>query len=531
MQRLRPLNEQECYLRCYGWVGGDDAVRVEATRRRRARGDGGHDRAHPARVRGADGGARGRSRVGRARIARSRLERRRGWSVEHRARAPSAVPDVLAPGLDVVFCGINPGFLSDAEAAHFANPRNDFWRLLHAAGFTPRLVDPSEQLDVLRYRIGITNAAYRPTRAAVWTSARVDFAGSAERLERLAGDLRRRAQVALRRQGGLSPARRGDGRSTVCQDASLGETLLFVLPSTSARERRRAVGRAALHLVPPLRSSIRPSSSTFSRTGPASRTRRTGRRVARPICGRATSSVARSGSSGSPRAQAARDRLRRQGGLSRPFGGRPEHGLQKRRLGETLLFVLPSTSARERRRALGGAAALVLRAARARPDDASDRDPRRLVLDAGRASRAGPRWTLPVASRARGRDLRYFFAPRTPAVAPAQAPPRRPPASRSTSASELLLAPCLMDLSAHASDFAGCASRPSYAGSTSAPTSGSRWPALRAIVESLGAHGRRDVPPERQRRVHPGSAAAPTDLGPALQGCDRATRRGSTSRS
>jgi len=46
---------------------------------------------------------------------------------------PSAVPDVLAPGLDVVFCGINPGFHSDAKAAHFANPRNDFWRLLHAA--------------------------------------------------------------------------------------------------------------------------------------------------------------------------------------------------------------------------------------------------------------------------------------------------------------------------------------------------------------------------------------------------------------
>ena len=64
----------------------------------------------------------------------------------------SAVPDILAPGLDVVFCGINPGFHSDAKAAHFANPRNDFWRLLHAAGFTPRLVDPSEQDDAARLR-------------------------------------------------------------------------------------------------------------------------------------------------------------------------------------------------------------------------------------------------------------------------------------------------------------------------------------------------------------------------------------------
>ena len=53
----------------------------------------------------------------------------------------SAVPDVLASDLDVIFCGINPGRVSAAAAAHFANPRNDFWRLLHEAGFTPRLVE------------------------------------------------------------------------------------------------------------------------------------------------------------------------------------------------------------------------------------------------------------------------------------------------------------------------------------------------------------------------------------------------------
>ena len=94
---------------------------------------------------------------------------------------PSAVPDVLAPGLDVVFCGINPGFHSDAKAAHFANPRNDFWRLLHAAGFTPRLVDPSEQADVLAYGIGITNAAYRTTRGSS-DLRKSDFASSAARL-------------------------------------------------------------------------------------------------------------------------------------------------------------------------------------------------------------------------------------------------------------------------------------------------------------------------------------------------------------
>ena len=70
---------------------------------------------------------------------------------------------MLAPGLRVVFVGINPGRFSAAARAHFANPRNDFWRLLHAALFTSRLYEPSEQFELLREGIGVTNAAYRTT--------------------------------------------------------------------------------------------------------------------------------------------------------------------------------------------------------------------------------------------------------------------------------------------------------------------------------------------------------------------------------
>ena len=79
------------------------------------------------------------------------------------AETPSSVPDVLAPGLACVFCGINPGRVSAAAAAHFANPRNDFWRLLHDAGFTPRLFEPHEQFELLELGLGVTNAAYRTT--------------------------------------------------------------------------------------------------------------------------------------------------------------------------------------------------------------------------------------------------------------------------------------------------------------------------------------------------------------------------------
>ena len=142
----------------------------------------------------------------------------------------SAVPDVLAPGLDVVVCGINPGFHSDAKAAHFANPRNDFWRLLHVAGFTPRLLDASEQFDVLSFGVGITNAASRTTRGSS-DLRKVDFADSAERLERLARDLRPHAIGFVGKEAYRGPF--GGRPAHGLQERRLGVTLLFVLPSTS----------------------------------------------------------------------------------------------------------------------------------------------------------------------------------------------------------------------------------------------------------------------------------------------------------
>src|SRR5919199_6667454 len=99
----------------------------------------------------------------------------------------SALPDILGRALRVVFCGINPGRVSAAAGAHFANPRNDFWRLLHASGFTSRLYAPYEQHQVLAEGIGITNAALRTTRGS-GDLRRGDFAGAAERLTRIAID-------------------------------------------------------------------------------------------------------------------------------------------------------------------------------------------------------------------------------------------------------------------------------------------------------------------------------------------------------
>ena len=144
--------------------------------------------------------------------------------------SPSAVPDVLGPGLQVVFCGINPGYVSAAAGAHFANPRNDFWRLLHDAGFTPHVLAPDEQFEALRYGIGLTNAASRTTRGS-GDLRRGDFAGSEERLTEVAEELRPRwlAFVGKEAYRGTFGERPELGE----QSRRLGETRLFVLPSTS----------------------------------------------------------------------------------------------------------------------------------------------------------------------------------------------------------------------------------------------------------------------------------------------------------
>jgi double-stranded uracil-DNA glycosylase len=73
---------------------------------------------------------------------------------------------VLAPRLRALFCGINPGLYSAATGHHFARPGNRFWPALHAAGFTPRVLHPSEQRLLLKGGYGITNLVNRATATA-----------------------------------------------------------------------------------------------------------------------------------------------------------------------------------------------------------------------------------------------------------------------------------------------------------------------------------------------------------------------------
>ncbi|WP_430503220.1 G/U mismatch-specific DNA glycosylase [Micromonospora trifolii] len=92
------------------------------------------------------------------------------------AAADRTIPDVLAPGLAVLFVGINPGLWSAATGWHFARPGNRFWPALHRGGFTPRLLHPSEQDELPALGLGITNMAAR-------ASARADELSTEELLD------------------------------------------------------------------------------------------------------------------------------------------------------------------------------------------------------------------------------------------------------------------------------------------------------------------------------------------------------------
>ncbi|EFK98478.1 G/U mismatch-specific DNA glycosylase [Streptomyces sp. SPB78] len=98
---------------------------------------------------------------------------------ELEAARDKLLPDVVAPGLRVLFCGINPGLLSAASGHHFARPGNRFWPALHLSGFTPRRLRPDEQGELLSYGLGISNVVQRATARAGELSAEEFRAGGA----------------------------------------------------------------------------------------------------------------------------------------------------------------------------------------------------------------------------------------------------------------------------------------------------------------------------------------------------------------
>jgi double-stranded uracil-DNA glycosylase len=91
---------------------------------------------------------------------------RRPSPAELAAAQGRRVPDLIAPNLRVLFCGINPSLYSAVVGHHFARPGNRFWPTLHRAGFTERLLQPSEEHELLALGFGITNVFSRASASA-----------------------------------------------------------------------------------------------------------------------------------------------------------------------------------------------------------------------------------------------------------------------------------------------------------------------------------------------------------------------------
>ena len=147
------------------------------------------------------------------------------------AALDKTVPDVIGPGLKVLFCGINPGLWTGATGHHFARPGNRFWPALHLGGFTPRLLAPHEKEELLQWGCGITNLVAR-------TTARADQLREEELVEGgkiLKAKLRRyRPEVlALLGVGAYRSAFGRPGAPVGPQEERLGQTPVWVLPNPS----------------------------------------------------------------------------------------------------------------------------------------------------------------------------------------------------------------------------------------------------------------------------------------------------------
>jgi TDG/mug DNA glycosylase family protein len=141
------------------------------------------------------------------------------------------VRDVIAPGLQVLFCGINPGLYTAAVGHHFSRPGNRFWKALYESGFTERLLSPFDERELLQQGYGITNVVRRATAVADSLSKEEVIEGG------------RRLEVKVRRYQPRILAVLGMGafrlafaqpKATVGrQQLMIADTILWVLPNPS----------------------------------------------------------------------------------------------------------------------------------------------------------------------------------------------------------------------------------------------------------------------------------------------------------
>ena len=156
---------------------------------------------------------------------------RRPTRAELLAAVDRTVHDVVAPGLRVLFCGINPGLYTAWTGNHFARPGNRFWPTLHAAGFTERVYHPSEERRLLARGYGVTNVVARTTATAAELAPEEYVAGGArlvETVERFAPRV-----LAVLGVGAYRTAFARPRAALGLQPETIAATAIWVLPNPS----------------------------------------------------------------------------------------------------------------------------------------------------------------------------------------------------------------------------------------------------------------------------------------------------------
>ena len=156
---------------------------------------------------------------------------RRPTRAELEAAADLTVPDVIAPGLRVLFCGINPGLYTAAIGHHFGRPGNRFWPTLHRAGITPRLFSPYDERELLTLGYGITNIVARATATADQLRPEELVAGGKTLRARV-----KRYQPRCLAVLGVTAYRGAFGQPKAAlgpQPERMGDALVWVLPNPS----------------------------------------------------------------------------------------------------------------------------------------------------------------------------------------------------------------------------------------------------------------------------------------------------------
>lgn len=141
------------------------------------------------------------------------------------------VPDIIAPDLNVLFCGINPSVYSAVVGHHFARPGNRFWPTLHQSGFTPRLLSPADDHLLLDFGLGLTNVFELATVGEKDVST-AQFIAGGKRLEERVRTYRPAVLAVL----GIGAYRKafGDRKARIGpQSNQIEDTQIWVLPNPS----------------------------------------------------------------------------------------------------------------------------------------------------------------------------------------------------------------------------------------------------------------------------------------------------------